>query len=144
MNLADSLHFPSPNARRVRRDEGSAGAFVKPDGLDICLGCWKSWMRRDDTDLGIKSQSTLRAEGDGYGDADTSQMRRDNEIAEATDAMVRSLQVSHQWAIRIKSGVAAHKVWRFPQLNYVVEAQDACVDLEKKLRTNVATRMVFL
>ncbi len=142
MNLADSLHFPSSNARRVRRSEVSSPAFITLDGLDLCLQCWSEWMRRSDTDLGIKAQSTLRADSDGYGNDDTSQMRRDNEISEATDAMIRSLKASHQWAIRRKCGVAT--AWRFPQLDFMTEALDACADLENKLRNNVATRMVFL
>lgn len=127
--------------RRVRKE--AAESFVKPDGLDLCLTCWKEWMGRDDTDLGIKNQSTLRGESDGYDGCDSSQLRRDNEIGEATDAMVRSLKTSHQWAIRRKCGVTAQRVWNFPQLDYIVEAQDACVELEKKLRNNVATRLLW-
>jgi hypothetical protein len=143
MNLSDALFLPSQNARRVRRSEVSSPAFMKPDGLDLCLGCWKDWMRRSDTDLGIKSQSTLRAEGDGYGGEDTSQMRRDNEIAEATDAMIRSMRRSYQWAIRRKCSVVRHDVWNFPNLDYMTEAADACEELEKKLRNNVATRLLW-
>ncbi|MFZ3286565.1 MAG: hypothetical protein WA191_06915 [Telluria sp.] len=144
MILAKTLAiFPAQNLRRVRKSDFSAPAFAQPDGLDLCLDCWKAWMGRDDTDLGIKSQTTLRAEGDGYGDQDTSQMRRDNEIALATDAMVRSLCRSHQWAIRRKCGVARGNVWNFPQLDYIVEAQDASEELEKKLRVNVVTRLLF-
>ncbi|NHZ40104.1 hypothetical protein [Massilia aquatica] len=144
MLLTAKLGFPSvAGLRRVRRDEVRAPTFVKPDGLDLCLSCWKEWMSRDDTDLGIKNQSTLRGEGDGYGTVDTSQMRRDNEIAEATDAMVRSLKSSHQWAMRRKCGITRGNVWNFHQLDYVAEAQDACVELEKKLRTNIATRLLW-
>lgn len=121
----------------------NADSFVKPDGLDLCLACWKEWMSRDDADLGIKNQSTLRGEGDAYGSDESAQLRRDNEIGEATDAMVRSLKVSHQWAMRRKCGLVRHSVWNFPQLDYMVEAQDACVELEKKLRNNVATRLLW-
>jgi len=128
--------------RRVRRQDAPE-AFIKPDGLDLCLACWKEWMGRSDTDLGIKSQSTLRGDSDGYDGVDTSQMRRDNEIAEATDAMIRSLQRSYQWAIRRKCSITRQNVWNFPQLDYVTEAQAACVELEKKLRNNVATRLLW-
>jgi hypothetical protein len=141
MNLSDVAFLPSASARRVRRSEVSSPAFLKPDGLDYCLDCWKSWMGRNDTDLGIKAQSTLKADGDGFGSEDTSQMRRDNEISEATDAMVHSLKTSHQWAIRRKCGIA--NAWRFPQLDYMTEALDACDELEKKLRNNVATRLLW-
>jgi hypothetical protein len=112
-------------------------------GTDECLACWKEWMGRNDTDLGVKSQSTLKADSDGYGSGDTSQMRRDNEIAEATDAMIRSLQRSDQWAIRIQLGVASMKVWNFARLDYIEEAQRARVALEALLKKNVATRLLF-
>lgn len=119
---------------------------IEQTGTDECLACWKEWMGRNDTDLGVKSQSTLKSDGDGYGGEDTSQMRRDNEIAEATDAMIRSLQRSHQWAIRIQMGMASlsnPNVWKFPGLNYVAEAQLARNALEKLLKNNIATRLLF-
>jgi hypothetical protein len=134
--------FASKSLRRVRKSEVTE-SFVKPDGMDTCLACWKDWMCRNDTDLGIKNQSTLRGAGDGYDSADTSQIRRDNEIGEATDAMVRSLKTSHQWAMRRKCGLVRQHVWNFPQLDYIVEAQEACAELEKKLRINVATRLLW-
>lgn len=111
--------------------------------LEQCLDLWQGWMHRGDTDLGIKQQSTLKADGDGYGSDDTSQQRRDNEIAEATDAMVRSLRRSHQWAIRRQCGITKGNVWNFPQLDYLTEAQDARVELETKLRNNIATRLLW-
>lgn len=116
---------------------------IEQTGTDLCLACWKEWMGRNDTDLGVKSQSTLKSDSDGYGGEDTSQMRRDNEIAEATDAMIRSLQRSHQWAIRIQFGVASMKVWTFPQLDYIAEAQLARSALETLLKKNIATRLLF-
>lgn len=135
--------FPSFGIRRARK-EVQQEAFIKPDGLDLCLTCWKEWMGRNDTDLGIKSQSTLRGDlHDSDVSADSSQLRRDNEIGEATDAMVRSLKASHQWAMRRKCGLVRQNVWNFPQLDYIVEAQEACVELEKKLRLNVATRLLW-
>ena len=99
-------------------------------------------MGKYDTDLSVQTQKTLRGDGDGYGNSDTSQARRDNEIAQATDAMFSSLKSSHQWAIRRKCGIAT--VWRFPELDYMTEALAACVELEKKLRGNIATRMEFV
>lgn len=116
---------------------------IEQTGTDECLSCWKDWMGRNDTDLGVKSQSTLKSDSDGYGGEDTSQMRRDNEIAEATDAMIRSLQRSHQWAIRIQMGVAGMKVWTFPNLDYIAEAQRARNELERMLKNNIATRLLF-
>lgn len=137
-------HLASPSGlRRVRKADAPKRAIVQPDAFDLCLTIWAEWMRRDDTDLGIKGQSSMRGDGDGFGSDDTSQMRRDNEIAEATDAMIRSLKSSHQWAMRRKCGVTRQSVWNFPQLDFLVEAQDACEELEKKLRANIATRLLF-
>lgn len=129
------------NLRRVRRDE-NVMVERRTDGLDVCLDCWTTWMGRNDTDLGAKGQKSLKGDGDGYGNTDTSQMRRDNEIAQATDAMIYSLSTAHRWAIHRKAGLAT--AWRFPQLDYMTVAIDACCELEKKLRGNVATRMLFL
>ena len=143
-STATSILFnPTQDIRRVRKSSSSQTTVIQPDGLDLCLTCWKEWMGRDDKDLGIKNMSTLRGDGDGYDAGDSAQMRRDNEIAEATDAMVRSLKSSHQWAIRRKCGITKQSVWNFPQLDYIVEAQDASVELEKKLRSNVATRLLW-
>lgn len=140
--LSLAITQSTPSLRRAEKTRVT-GSFVQPDGLDLCLTCWREWMGRDDKDLGIKNMSTLRGDGDGYDAGDSAQMRRDNEIAEATDAMVRSLKASHQWAMRRKCGITKQSVWNFPQLDYIVEAQDASVELEKKLRGNVATRLLF-
>lgn len=147
--IAAKLSIFPVNIRRLdatirRAPKGQQETFSKPDGLDLCLSCWKEWMGRNDTDLGIKNQSTLRGDShDSEVSADSSQLRRDNEIGEATDAMVRSLKASHQWAMRRKCGLVRQNVWNFPQLDYIVEAQDACTELEKKLRLNVATRLLW-
>lgn len=116
---------------------------VELTGTDQCLAYWKEWMGRNDTDLGVKSQSTLKSDGDGYDSGDSSNMRRENEIAEATDAMIRSLQRSHQWAMRIQMGMAGMGGWKFPQLDYIAEAQLARNALEVLLKKNVATRLLF-
>lgn len=135
------MNAPLKERRRAPRPDNFL--MVQRDGLDLCLDLWQGWMHRNDRDLGIKPQTTLKADGDGYGAEDTSQQRRDNEIAEATDAMIRSLKRSHQWAIRIRAGVATMKVWHFPQLDYMEEAREACCELEKKLRENIATRLLW-
>lgn len=129
------------NLRRVRREDRPI-VERRTDGLDICLDCWTIWMGRNDTDLGAHGQKTLKGDGDGYGSPDTAQMRRDNEIAQATDAMIYSLTVQQRWAISRKCGIAT--AWRFPQLDYMTVAIEACEALDKKLRSNTATRMLFL
>lgn len=128
-------------AVRVRRGDAPAAAGQR-DGLEVCLACWSAWMGQSDKDLGAHSQKLLRGDSDGYDGNDTSQARRDNEIAQATDAMIYSLTVAHRWAIHRKCGIAT--AWRFPQLDFLSEALDACCELEKKLRGNVATRMEFV
>jgi hypothetical protein len=115
--------------------------WTAPDALDTCLDCWSTWMGRNDTDLGAQAQRTMKGDGDGLGNSETMAARRDNEIAEATDAMISGLASSHRWAIYRKCGLSTG--WRFPQLNFVVHAEEACSELEKKLRTNIATRMLF-
>jgi hypothetical protein len=127
--------------RRVRKEEVVINTFIQPDGLDLCLELWKTYMHRYDTDLGIQGQKSLRGEGDGYGNEDTGQSRRDNEIAEATHAMIHSLRACDRWAIYRLCSITT--VWNFPALNYVEAAQGAKTALEEKLRKNVATRTLF-
>ncbi len=140
--------LPQKGLRRVRRDEVKADSFMKPDGLDHCLECWKDWMGRDDRDLGMQMQQCMVGKGaygdgdcEGDGDIDSVSKRLNNEIASATDAMVRSLKVSHQWAIKRKCGLAT--VWNYPALDFMHEAHDACVELGKKLRGNAVTKAFF-
>lgn len=127
--------------RRVRRDEAP---FVerRTDGLDLCLDCWTTWMGKSDKDLGAHAQKLLRGDSDGYDGNDNSQQRRDDEIAQATDAMIYSLTIVHRWAIYRKCGIAT--AWRYQHVDYLTVAIDACCELEKKLRGNIATRMLFL
>ena len=128
------------NLRRVRKEDAPFTERRK-DGMDICLDCWTTWMGRYDTDLGAHSQKLLRGESDGYDGNDTSQMRRDNEIAMATDAMISGLPVAQRWAIARKCGIAT--AWRFPNLDYMTIAIEACQALEAKLKANTATRMLW-
>jgi len=136
-----TLQAFAPVLRRVRKIDAKTDAWVRPDALDTCLYCWRVWMGRRDTDLGAKSQRTLQGDGDGFGNSETMAARRDNEIAEATDAMIGDLTSAHRWAIFRKCSIAT--AWRFPQLDYMTTAQEAVESLEKKLRGNVATRMLF-
>lgn len=138
----ESTTIPArPALRRVRKDDAKAPTWLKPDPLDYCLDCWKTWMHRTDTDLGAQTHRSLRGDGDGYGNSETMAMRRDNEIAEATDAMISSLSAAHRWAVYRKCSVTS--VWRFPSLDFIAAAQEACCELEKKLRLNIATRLLF-
>lgn len=115
--------------------------WTETDPLDVCLECWKVWMGRHDGDLGVQGQKSLRGDGDGLGNTDTLGTRRDNEIAEATDAMIDSLRACDRWAIYQISGFRS--VWNFPLLDYMTAAQGALQKLEEKLRENIATRSLF-
>lgn len=154
---AETIEFPAERERRerlakqkrkgddmmqrVRKQDVKVDTWVKPDAFDFCLECWKTWMCRNDTDLGIQGQKLLNGEGDGYGNEDTSGMRRDNEIAAATDAMINSLRALHRWAIYRKCGITT--VWSFPSADFISTVESAEGELTTKLRINVATRSLF-
>lgn len=105
-----------------------------PDGMEYCLAVWAEWMRKDDRDLGVKS-----ARGDGDGDAALA--REDNDIAEAVDAMMKSLVPRHKYAIWKKYGI--RDVFQFPGSNLAESYLEAIIILEPLLKKNVATRMKF-
>jgi hypothetical protein len=122
--------------------------WSEPDPLDICLECWQAWMCRNDGDLGTQRQKLLsggddeeEAKRDAESIAAAAEQRRNNEIAEATDAAINSLRACDRWAIYKMSGMAS--MWNFPMLDYMQAAQGAKVQLEKKLRENIATRALF-
>lgn len=106
------------------------------DGVEYCLDVWADWMRRDDRDLGMKG-----ARSEGASDSEIAQMRRDNEIAEATDAMMQSLVWRHRVAIWKKFGLA--RVWIFPNADLAESFVEAVAVLEPLLRKNLATRNCF-
>lgn len=113
--------------------------LLPPEPLDICLGCWAGWMGRSDRDLGAH---TLRYQvATETTDPDAAYRRRDNEIGEATDAMIKSLTTVQRWAIYRKCGMTS--VWRFPDSSYIAVHDEACAELVKKLRINIATRILF-
>lgn len=126
---------------RVKKSDAKVDTFVKPDGVAVCLDYWSTWMGQSDTDLGIKGQASLRGDGDGYGNEDTSNQRLANEIAEATNAMIGGLRTHHRWAIYRACGLAT--MWKYPNMDLAHAAEDAKKELEIKLRNNVATRILF-
>lgn len=124
--------------------------WVPPDPLDVCLECWKSWMGRSDADLGTQRQKLL-AGGDEEGEkerevdlesaAAAAEQRRENEIAEATDAAINSLRACDRWAIYKMCSLSS--VWNFPGLDFMHAAIGAKAKLAEKLRENIATRALF-
>ena len=84
----------------------------------------------------------LTGEGDGYGgDLNDEQRQNDMKIAAATDAMIASLELPQQWAIKRAFDIA--KVWRFAQLDFQVVYFEARKELEKKLQKNICTAVLF-
>lgn len=129
----------------------SVDPWSPPDPLDVCLECWKIWMSRNDRDLGTQQQK-LRTGDDEDDDEDQRQkdsesvaaaaaQRRDNEIAEATDAAINGLRACDRWAIYKMMGLAS--AWKFPLLDFMETAQKAKVQVERRLRENIATRALF-
>jgi hypothetical protein len=134
--------FNAPNLRRVRKAEAPAQHFVKADGLDTCLACWKDWMTGDqDKDLGIKTMQGLSGDEGSGPDIHEAQQQADHRIGAATDAMINSLCRIHVWAIYRACSITS--VWKFPNANLADVAAEAKFALEIKLRQNGATAVLF-
>ena len=139
MNQANQL-------RRVRKEDCPVRER-RTDVLERALDTWTEWMSRNDRDLGTQM---LKLPGGSKDDADygsdtnagdSAQQREDNKIAEAMHAMIYSLPRGQKWAIFRKQGIST--VWGFPDIDYVSTAIAACVELERKMRINIATRMLW-
>ncbi|NHZ34473.1 hypothetical protein [Massilia rubra] len=113
------------------------------DPVNLCLELWKRWMAGDaDRDLGTRTMRGLRGDGDGHGvDLYEAQQASDIKIAEATDAMIGSLERIHVWAIYRACSLAT--VWAFPNASLVDVAAEARAQLRVKLRKNICTGILF-
>lgn len=133
----------APQLRRVRRQDVVKQAYVKPDGLETCLACWKDWMASDsDRDLGVKTMRGLV--GDEMSESPNiyeAQQQEDNRIGAATDAMINSLVRIQVSAIYRACGIAT--AWRFPNADILAVAAEAKEELTKKLKNNVCTARLF-
>jgi hypothetical protein len=121
--------------------------WVESDPLDICLEYWRAWMGRNNQDLGTQRQK-LRTddderdvEKDSESVAAAAEERREDEIAEGTDAAINDLRACDRWAIYKMCGLSS--VWKFPLLDFMQTAQGAKMQIEQKLRENIATRALF-
>lgn len=134
---------------RVKREDVQIQSIHKPDGLAVCLECWKDWMLSDDRDL---SASRMKLEGgedddedherEGYeSDPYGEQRKADMKVGEATGAMIHDLKPVWRWAIHKKMGVS--QVWNFPSVDFLCSLADAQAELERKLRANIATATQF-
>lgn len=113
------------------------------DPVNLCLELWKRWMAGDaDRDLGTRTMRGLRGDGDGHGvDLYEAQQASDIKMAEATDAMIGSLERIHVWAIYRACSLAT--VWAFPNASLVDVAAEARAQLREKLRKNICTGILF-
>lgn len=142
MTTATLGFFAGPNLRRVRKAEVAAQPFVKADGLETCLACWKDWITGDqDTDLGVKTMRGLASDDVGGPDIYEAQQNADQRVGAATDAMINSLDRIHVWAIYRSCSIAS--VWRFPNADFSTVAAEARDELTAKLKKNVCTATLF-
>jgi len=129
---------------RVKKEHLATAPAQAAGGLDICLACWCDYMHTDDRDLGT---SRMRLLGSGEGsighesDPYADQRKADMKIGEATDAMIDSLPRLYIWAIYKAHGFG--QVWRFAPEDFGATLAAAKVELEKKLRGNLATGVKF-
>lgn len=143
MDLTLNANFGLPTAStacRVRKVEAAQPAFDKPDPYAALIGCWVSYMRTDDRDLGSRGMK-LASDAAAERDVHAEQYLADLRIGEAVNAMVDSLSIQHRWAIYRSQGIST--AWRFANANYETVLLAARDDLEEKLKKNVATRLYF-
>ena len=128
--------------------------FVKPDGLNECLECWKLYMSSDDRNLSA-SRMQLSNDDDDARDADGNLVRDgyqsdpyeeqhvdDMRIGKAVWTIIEEdLKSSHRWAIHKACGIVL--VWDFPKLDYMATLMDAHAELEVRLRRNIVTAVKF-
>jgi len=129
---------------RVRKSQIPESPHIQADGLDICLACWRDYMHTDDKaraealmQFRIKPEEGGGYDSDPYGE----QHRADLRIGEATDAMISSLIRMQIWAIYKAYGIG--QVWDFPNADFAQTLEMAKIELEKKLRNNIATATKF-
>lgn len=129
-----------PTLRRAPKQDSMA--FVRPDGLEYCLACWKDWMSGDpDRDMGTVTMRGLTGDDSRNIDTGEAQQDNDNRIGAATDAAISDLSTIHTWAIKRSCSIAS--VWRFPNADFIEVAAEAKDELTKKLKRNICTSVLF-
>jgi len=132
--------FAGSNVRRAPKAAAVQSTINKPDPYATCMACWGDYMRLPNLDLGGRGMKLI---GDALPDANVheAQYIADLKLGESVNAMVDSLVMIHRWAIYKSQGIAS--AWRYPNARYEDVLLDARDELEKKLRTNVATRLYW-
>lgn len=110
-------------------------------GLSTCLECWQNYMFRNDRDAGYSAMGFLTGEGDSYGDTDSLDMKRENEIAVATDKSIDCLKRHEAWAIKKSRGIA--RSWCYPEFPYDKSLESGLTKLEAMLKKHIATWSLF-
>jgi len=123
------------NTMLQRAKKPEPANWRQQDPVEYCLDLWGWWMTLNDRDLGAKGGSRAESE------SDASAIKRDIEIAEATDAMMHGMRAIHLWAFKKKFGLA--RVWNYPNADLAVVYAEAVAILEPKLKKNLATRTLF-
>jgi hypothetical protein len=131
---------------RVRKSVVKPDTWIKPDGFDYCMVCWKDYMQIKDREGHYASVHLQGGAIDPEQIADDSdvyarQRKDDLEIAVATNAKVDSLIRLHYWAICKAYGV--REVWNFPNADFMTTFEVAKVELEKMLRYGDGTSTKF-
>jgi hypothetical protein len=115
-----------------------------PDGLEICLECWKQYMHSDgDRDLGAKTMSGLKGD-DSYSngmDIYDQQQASDLKVGAATDAMIDSLPLRYKWAIYKLTSIGYS--YDYPQDDILFVGPAAKQLLSDKLKNNCCTSVLF-
>ena len=110
-------------------------------GLEICLECWEQYMGHHDRDAGYSAMKFLTGENDSFGDPEALDMRRDNEIAIATDKSIDCLNREEAWAIKKARGLT--KTWPYASKDYLQTLDEGLRNLESMLRKHIATWSLF-
>lgn len=126
--------------RRVKKEEVKFESWIPQDGLTYCLDCWRSYMSRNDADLGASRMKLTGAAAD-QPDVHERQYLADLKIGAATDAMIDSLKPVHRWAIYRVCRVTTQ--WNFPSANFPDTLRAAEDSLREKLQKNIETRTYF-
>jgi hypothetical protein len=130
--------------RAIKSELQPIDRIASPDGLEICLECWKQYMHSDgDRDLGAKTMSGLKGD-DSYGsgmDVYDQQQASDLKVGAATDAMIDSLSELHRWAIYKLTSTAC--AWKYPLADILKVGTEAKKSLCEKLKNNCCTSVLF-
>lgn len=110
--------------------------------LDKLLDLWIRFQRRGDNrgNGGFKGRDSI-LQSNGLKDSEQICDAIDEEVADGVEACISSLTAQHSWAIKKRCNIAS--VWRFPSIDYPSTLAKAEIELESKLKRNIATSNYF-